>query len=74
MVYFVNLKLGSFCNAILNAKYNKYLYSWGMHFHFLSSLLRLVLVLVCLLVALFSTLSLVLWLDSLPGIILDICE
>ena len=46
----------------------------GNVFCFLSSLLRLVLVLVCSFVVSFSTLSLVLWLDSFPGIILDICE
>ena len=45
-----------------------------MRFCFLSSLLRLVLVLVCLLVASFSTWSLVPWLDSFPGIILNKCE
>ena len=45
-----------------------------MHFSFLSSLLRLVLVLVCSIVASFSTLSLIPWLDSFPGIILNKCE
>ena len=46
----------------------------GNVFCFLSSLLRLVLVLVCSFVASFSTLSLVLWSNSFPGIILNICE
>ena len=45
-----------------------------MCFHFLSSLLRLVLVLVCLFVASFSTLSHVPLLDSFPEIILNKCE
>ena len=60
MVYFVNLIHGSLCNAILNAKYKKCLKLWGGHFRFLSSLLRLVLVLVCSFVILFLTLLLVL--------------
>ena len=46
----------------------------GNVFCFLSSLPRLVLVLVCLFVASFSTLSLVLWSDFFPVIILNIYE
>ena len=45
-----------------------------MHFRFFSSLLRLVLVLVCLFVGLFSTLSHVPLLDSFPEVILNNCE
>ena len=45
-----------------------------MRFRFLSSLLRLVLVLVCLFVGSFSTLSHVALLDSFPEIILNNCE
>ena len=45
-----------------------------MRFRFLSSLLRLVLVLVCLFVASFSTLSHVPLLDSFPEVILNKCE
>ena len=45
-----------------------------MRFRFLSSLLRLVLVLVCLFVASFSTLTHVPLLNSFPEIILNKCE
>ena len=45
-----------------------------MHFCFLSSLLRLVLVLTCMFVTSFSKLVSCSFLDSFPGIILNKCE